>query len=162
MIVVSDSSPLILLSKIDCLFILPQLFGTVVIPEEVANELHHEESEHPERAAFTGYPWLQTNHCRQPVIAPGIDLGESAAIGLAQELRASLLIDDQRGRKMAAKLGLTYLGSVGVLEPAASERLIQLNESFTRIKQTDFFISHEFLDQRLALHLRTLGVSDSP
>ena len=91
MIVVSDSSPIILLAKIDCLFILPKLYGAIVIPLEVAEELRHEQPKHPGCVIIGGHPWLQTKTCSQPIIAPGFDWGESAALGLAQELHATLL-----------------------------------------------------------------------
>lgn len=41
MLVVADSSPLVVLIQIGHIAVLPTLFGQVVIPQEVSAELHH-------------------------------------------------------------------------------------------------------------------------
>jgi predicted nucleic acid-binding protein len=43
-------------------------------------------------------------------------------------------------------------GTIGILELAATRQLLDLAEAFGRIKQTDFWISHELLDRRLSLY----------
>ena len=50
--------------------------------------------------------------------------------------------------------GLRVVGTIGVLELAAEMGFIDLKEAFERVKQTDFWVSHTLLDQRLALFLR--------
>ncbi|NHJ14202.1 MAG: DUF3368 domain-containing protein, partial [Candidatus Thorarchaeota archaeon] len=58
----------------------------------------------------------------------GIDLGEAAAILLARETEALLLIDDKMGRTTAEILGVRCLGTVGVLLRALSISRIDFNE----------------------------------
>ncbi|MCM0021705.1 MAG: DUF3368 domain-containing protein [Tagaea sp.] len=41
--------------------------------------------------------------------------GERAALALARELSAAVLIDDRAGREFARRLGLTVIGSAGLL-----------------------------------------------
>jgi predicted nucleic acid-binding protein len=85
---------------------------------------------------------------------PGLDAGETAAIALAEEVQAGrLIIDEYRGRKVATERGLRVVGTVGVLELAAEMGFIDLKGAFERVKQTDFWISHWLLDERLALFL---------
>lgn len=160
MIVVADSSPLIVLIKIDRIAVLPTLFGEVTIPLQVAAELRAV-NRPPEVRAFMspGPPWLVE---RTPaVVEPIAELhaGESAAISLARELKADLLlIDELRGRKAAAQRSIPLTGTIGVLELAASRGLLDLAMTFERVKQTDFWISHELLDERLQRFLANRNV----
>jgi hypothetical protein len=61
----------------------------------------------------------------------GIDLGEAAAILLANEESALLLIDDKMGRSAAEILGIKCLGTVGLLLQALSDSLFDYNEFVT-------------------------------
>ncbi len=86
---------------------------------------------------------------------PSLHSGEVAAIRLAEELKADLLlIDEVRGRKAAAELGLAFTGTVGVPELAAHRGLLELEDAFARLKMTDFWISPQLLDERLKLYKR--------
>lgn len=155
MLVIADSSPLIVLINIGHVDVLPTLFGQVVIPPEVSAELHQPNRPQIVRDFLAVQPaWLRE---RMPVAIepiPALHAGELAAISLARELKADLLlIDEVRGRKAAADRHIPYTGTIGVLELAADKGLLDLQAAFERIKLTDFWISHELLDERLKLHL---------
>ncbi len=54
-----------------------------------------------------------------------LDKGEAEAIALALELRADqVLIDERRGRRIAARLNLRYTGILGILVEAKNRGLI--------------------------------------
>ncbi|WP_293109111.1 DUF3368 domain-containing protein [Moorena sp. SIO3I6] len=54
-----------------------------------------------------------------------VDPGEAEAIALAIELHADrLIIDERRGRKIAASMGLKYIGILGVLLEAKNNNFI--------------------------------------
>lgn len=151
MIVVADSSPLVALTNIDQLSILPRLFGTVTAPPEVIQELAS--AKRPAAVqALAGTPpsWLIV---RAPSLNPAIEhlhAGEIAAINLATELRADLiLIDEQLGRQAASQRQLHPIGTVGLLERAALQGWLNLRETFARLRTTDFWISDALLDERL-------------
>jgi len=154
MLVVADSSPLIALLNVGHIDILPQLFGTVIIPPAVASELR--DAKRPQAIrSFIGSPptWLIERTPKIIESFPLLDSGEVAAINLALEMKADLLlIDESMGRKTAVALGIQISGTIGILERAAQQNMLNLKEAFDRIKETDFWISHEFLDVRLKLH----------
>jgi predicted nucleic acid-binding protein len=64
-----------------------------------------------------------------------------------------LLIDDLEGRKAATERHIPLTGTIGVLELAADRRLLDLHDAFSRVKKTDFWISHDLLDERLRVYL---------
>ncbi|MBK5939083.1 hypothetical protein CCR96_07415 [Halochromatium roseum] len=58
--------------------------------------------------------------------AAEVDLGEAAAIALAQRLGSELLIiDDMAGRRLARRLGLAITGTVGIVLAAAESGLTE-------------------------------------
>lgn len=155
MLVVADSSPLIVLLNIGHIDVLPTLFGQVIVPPEISAELRRSSRPQNVRDFVASHPsWLveRTPAVVEPI--PALHAGERAAISLARELSADLLlIDEVRGRQAAAERHLRFTGTVGVLELAASHRLLDLRDAFERVKQSDFWIAHDLLDERLRLHL---------
>lgn len=151
MIVVADSSPLVALTNIEQLSILPRLFGTVTVPPQVILELASAKRPLSVRALAEAPPeWVLV---RLPILNPAIEhlhAGETAAINLATELRADLiLIDEQRGRQAATERHLRPIGTVGLLERAALQGWLDLREAFGKLRTTDFWVSESLLDERL-------------
>lgn len=151
MIIVADSSPLVALTNIEQLSILPRLFGTVTTPPQVILELANAKRPLAVQALAEVPPaWMLV---RPPILNPAIEhlhAGETAAINLATELRADLiLIDEQRGRQAASQRKLQPIGTVGLLERAALQGWLNLREAFTRLRTTDFWVSDALLDERL-------------
>jgi predicted nucleic acid-binding protein len=151
MLVVADSSPLIALVNIGHITVLPTLFGRVLIPPEVVNELGSPARPPAIRAFAAARPdWLEQRAPKAIDPIPMLHAGEVAAIALARELKADLLlIDEARGRKAAAERHINLTGTVGVLEMAATRGLLDLADAFKKLKQTDFWISPLLLDERL-------------
>ena len=107
MIVVSDTTPLITLMKIDKLELLEKLFGEVFIPRAVfreltANEKFADEARKIESAAFFKVRKIADKKSLDIVHKiSGLDLGESEAIVLAQELDSDLiLIEDRKSTRL--------------------------------------------------------------
>lgn len=125
-IVVSDTSPITNLIKIGELRLLNQLFGKVIIPLEVFNELCQIESQKEELA---GNAWIETailsDAALKNELSANLDAGEAEAIALAVELKADfLLMDEQKGRAAAENRGLKVIGILGVLIQAKNNNLI--------------------------------------
>lgn len=153
MIVVADSSPFIGLINIGRVDLFPALFDRVVIPPEVMEELRSPRRPEAVRSFAVAPPeWLSVQAPSSVEAIAELHAGERAAISLARECGAELLlIDETRGRKAAIDRGLTVTGTVGVLETAAERGLVQLEDAFQRLKEVRFWVSPKLLDDRLAL-----------
>lgn len=149
MIVISDTSPLNYLVLIDAQNVLPRLYGRVLIPCEVWNELR---AAPPKvRQWLDPAPmWLEIHSAPPHTLPARLHAGEAAAIALAKEYHASLLlIDDDDAYRYAANEGLPATRTVGVLRDAAGKGFLDLAVAFENLKQTNFRVSHKLLDEIL-------------
>lgn len=142
MLVVADSSPINILVRIECVGVLRELFGSVLIPPQVREELSSAKTPDAVRAFIASPPgWFQVRAAARIERIPPLDPGEEAAINLARDAKAdALLIDDKDGRREATRRGIAVVGTLGVLERAAERDLIVLSEVAERLKRTDFRI----------------------
>ena len=142
MIVISDTTPLNYLILIGEQDVLPRLFERVIIPQGVWTELQAEGTPEPVRAWLDDTPgWLEVRRTTLTADASlaALDAGEQEAILLAQELRADvLLIDEKDGRREAARRSLNVVGTLGVLDVAAKRGLLDLPAALARLQQTSF------------------------
>lgn len=129
MAAVADTSPLILLAKIDRLTLLPEFYGQVFLPPAVVKELRAKPRLLPsELERFIGSP----GHIRSPendlrvrALSANLGTGEAEAITLAAEIPGALLImDDTEGRRIARELGVQVTGLLGVLIEAKARGAI--------------------------------------
>lgn len=127
-------------------------FQGLVIPPEVATERASAKRPQVVQNFIAAPPdWLGIQAPTVVERIPGLDAGETAAISLARELQADrVIIDEAAGRKAAVNRRLRVIGTIGVLIAAAERGLVALDQAFENIKQTDFWVSPEFLDGQLA------------
>jgi predicted nucleic acid-binding protein len=128
-IVVSDTSPLINLAIIGKLEILPELFGQVIIPEKVFDEVVIQGADMPGAEEVRKVAWIVVMVCSNRSLVQSlqqqIDPGEAEAIALSLEIRADLLLIDERlGRALAKDFHLPIMGLLGVLKIAKNKGLI--------------------------------------
>src|SRR5712691_8529145 len=113
MTVVADATPLNYLVLIGLAKILPQLFGEVIIPSAVFNELQRSRTPEPVRHWIAARPaWLKIQLARESQIAGLEHLGdgEREAILLAGEVEADwLIMDDYDGRQEAGQRRLPVI-----------------------------------------------------
>lgn len=155
MLVVSDCSPLHYLILIQRDWLLPKLYDRVVAPAAVVAELSHPHAPDPVRQWATHVPhWLEVQAPK--AIAPGLeslDAGEAAAISLAHELAADVvLIDEMLGRKSARSHGFLVTGTLGVLENAARRGLTSLADDLALLAKTNYHCTPALLERLLRLH----------
>lgn len=135
MIVVSDTTPLISLLKINRLDLLKKLFGDVLIPQAVFDELTDDERFRLEADQIREKKFIVVKPVNNPEStnilkrATGLDQGESEAIVLTDELKADLLLmDEAKGRNVSAQMGLRIMGTIGILMAAYEEDELSSDE----------------------------------
>lgn len=131
MIVVSDTSPVLNLARIGRLDLLALLYHQVFIPSAVYEELIRSKSDLPPAVDLASQPWLTVaaanDRSRVQELREYLDSGEAEAVVLAIELRADLLlVDERRGRRVAKAAGLAITGLLGVIATAKRAGLVQL------------------------------------
>ena len=112
MIVVSDSTTLIILGDLGKLVYLRNIFSTVFIPQKVYEEINFKKDFALPEYIKVAEP-KETEQLQELKML--LDDGESEAIALALEKRLPLIIDEKKGRKIAKNLSLDILGLLGVV-----------------------------------------------
>jgi predicted nucleic acid-binding protein len=149
MVVVADTSPINYLVLIGQIEILPRLYARILIPPAVLQELKHPAAPVPVREWAARPPgWLEVLSPKSSVNVAQLDPGESEAIALATEMHVEvLLIDEQAGRREAARRGLKVAGTLSVLDEADQAGLIDFDAAVARLRQTSFRISQAVLTE---------------
>lgn len=146
-LVVADSG----LVLCEAIRVLPQLYGKLVIPAAVAQELSHLQTPPKVQAWIKALPrWASVERPNRPDPAAHLGLGEREAIALALELKATqLLLDDRAARRIAIQRGLMITGTVGILEEAAGRGLLRLPATLQELLRTNFRIDADVIRQAL-------------
>jgi predicted nucleic acid-binding protein len=158
MIVVADTSPINYLVLVDAISVLPKLYNEVVIPQAVFEELQTKETLGKVRSWIEHLlSWLSIKQSTALLDLNlfNLDPGEREAIVLVNELRAdALIIDDRAGREEAKKRGIFVIGTLGVLNSAAENDLIDLPAVLDKLQTTSFRASARLISDLLQLDLQ--------
>ncbi len=126
-VIVSDTSPLIALAKLDHLDLLFASFIAVYIPESVYREATQDRYRQDSQKI---HDFIETQDA--VTIHPGesgtkynefrhlLDEGESQALALAKKVECGVLIDERLGRLIAKQQQIPVVGVMGVLLQAKS------------------------------------------
>ena len=144
MIVVADSGPLHYLVLLDQVDLLHRFYGQVVIPDAVAYELCAAATPSAVSGWIARLPaWATVAPVSQEQIAAitdDLDLGERAAIALAEAIRADLLlIDEAAGRVEAKRRNLRVTGTLGVLRAGAEHGVVDVPTMLAKLRTTSFY-----------------------
>lgn len=152
-VVVADTSPVNYLVLIGNAEVLAQMYGRIVIPEQVFAELTDLDAPNAVRLWITNCPeWVEIRNAPSPEASLSeLDPGEAAAISLAEtEADVLLLIDETTGRLEATRRGIPHTGTLGVLRRAGILGLIDLPSALERLLGTNFRISKTLVLELLA------------
>ena len=135
-VIISDTSCLIILTKINELDLLYKVYKEIVTTTEIQIEFDEKLPS-----------WIKVLKVKdknlQNALELTIDKGESSAIALAIETPNSVIIlDDLKARKVAAKFKLTFTGTIGVIIKAKLEgHITSIKPILKKLKETDFRLS---------------------
>jgi len=140
--VISNTSCLILLSKIQQIDILKSLYKTVIITDTVKTEFGENIPD-----------FIKIKNPIQEFSVKSLeqilDSGEASTIALALESKDSLVIlDDLKARKIAKNLGLKITGTLGILTKAKKVGLINdLEKNIEELQRKGIWISESVLNE---------------
>lgn len=143
-IIISDTSCLIALSRINKLEILQKLFTTIITTPEVKAEF--------------GAPlpaWVTISEVkdldRKLELETLLDKGEASSIALALEVPQSILIiDEKKGRKIARSLNIQIIGTLKILMLARQKGEIDdLSSVIKELEQKNFRFSRNIIARML-------------
>ena len=151
MIIVSDTTPLNHLVLIGEVWLLPKMFGRVIIPPAVAEEMRHPRTPPVVKSWFDSPPaWIEI---REPIALDHtiqLGTGEVAAISLALEIHADIiLMDDWKARREAIARGLTVTGTLNILRAAALKKFIDLPATLAKLERTNFHLPKQIVEAML-------------
>lgn len=137
MVIIPDTSCLIILRKLNRLNLLRDLYGTITVTDVIANEYGMDLPD-----------WFTVVNVPESLslidLEKRLDPGEASAIRLAQMTPDSLLIiDEAKGRAVAREMAIPLIGTLGLLVKAKEAGLLEsLKPILTRMRtETDFRFS---------------------
>jgi len=144
-----NTSVLITFGKLGYLRLFSRLFDELFVAESVLEEVRGSEVyAEVERMIEVGFASVSEASRREllDVLSSSLGRGEAEAIAVASDVDADIvLLDDLRARRMARRLGLNVVGTLGVLKALIDMGLIEVSPEdlcSTLIKQ-GFWIDRE-------------------
>jgi predicted nucleic acid-binding protein len=155
-LVISNTSPLFYLHRLGQLELLHKLYGRILVPEAVVEELKAGGDQGEDVPDIADYDWVEVCSVRLPeVVSLIVDLGpgEAQVLAMALENPGSLaIIDDRLARELARARNIRITGTVGILLKAKQAGYIRSVKSLLRtLIQLDFRLSEDVVDTILRL-----------
>ena len=160
MIVVADSSPLNYLIQIQHDSLLQELYTRVFVPTAVIEELRHPRAPVAIASWLQRIPtWLEVRSATSKVGSlEDLDAGEREAIFLAEEMRANLLlIDEKQGRLAAKRRSISTIGTLGVLLAGGKKSLADPELLFQRLIAETTFRASPQIKERFLFYCKELA-----
>lgn len=158
--VISNSGPLIHLARAGHFDLPKLLYGRLVIPPSVYQEVVIRGRGKAGSRELSTARWIsqQRPRRREVVTALGAFLGrgEAEAIALASEKTGTLLlIDEAHGRRVARQMGIEVLGTLGLLLKGHREKHVQdLKMAVDRMRERGTWIADDVVEAVLAAAAR--------
>ena len=151
--IISDSSPLIALAKIGRFELLRDLFKEIHISKAVHREVvirGKEKTGEKEVTQGIKKGWIKVLEVRErEPYALLLGEGEGETIALAKERRARLVImDDRKGYILAKALGITVIGTLGVILLAYKSGMISnMKNELDNLRESGFWFSNRLYQE---------------
>jgi len=144
---VVNAGPLVALSLLDQLELLPALFAECWVPQTVFNEVAVAGIGKPGAKSLQSANWLarvRVSPIPDPLLVMELDAGEAEVISLARHLSPCVaIIDERRGRRIAQHVyGLPVKGTAGILVEAQRRGLISgVRPRLLELRAAGYFIA---------------------
>ena len=161
MIAVTDAGPLIVLAKLNHLYLLSALYREVIIPRAVYREvvIEGQARGYPDARMIRSFLQNRNWEPKAPSTIPlelqqdiRLGAGEREALALAKEYQAIVLMDEVYARSIAESIGLKTVGSLGVLVEAYRKGVLSsvvLDQLLVTIEVRDDIWVHPALCERV-------------
>ena len=155
--IVSNSTPLIALSRIGRLDVLRDLFQEITVPAEVYEELVVQGKDRPGSETIAAAAWIRRQVLQDSGLAAdlrsrGLGRGEAEAVALARETSSTCLTDDLAAIAAAKSLGVPIRRTLNLLLAAKAKGLVpSVREVMDALRQHSFWIDDATYDQVLKL-----------
>ena len=148
-VVVADTTPLNYLIVIGRDHLLEEMFGEVLIPQAVLDELRHPKAPAAVAEWLKQTPrWLRVLQVGQLDDSIRLGKGENEAISLALEQNVQvILMDERRGRAAATERGLLPVGTLNLLDLADEKGRLDGLKALDDLRSTSFRAEAELLSQ---------------
>ena len=144
---VVNAGPLVALSLLDQLDLLPALFTECWVPQAVFNEVAVAGIGKPGAKSLQSADWqgrVLLSPIPDPLLVMELDAGEAEVISLARQLSPCVaVIDERRGRRIAQQVyGLPVKGTAGILVEAHRRGLIAgVRPCLLELRAAGYFIA---------------------
>jgi len=148
--VVCDTGPVIAFGRINRLDLLFKVIPSVRIPVVVERELR--DGLEADDASLDA--WLKRATIQEPAVPPDaflageLDAGEASVIALAKELQIGVLMDERKGRRVAAlAYGLTVMGTGRLLLEAKERGIVtEIRPLMEKMREGGYYISDRLFE----------------
>jgi predicted nucleic acid-binding protein len=154
-VVVTNTGPLIALATVRRVALLGQMYGSVLVPEAVFQEVTAQGPHRPGAAELASAPWAIRSTLLappDPFLAGNLGKGEAEAITLAVQRSARwVLMDDRRARRIAElAYRLQVKGVAGILVAAKRKGLIsKISSLLTGMQAAGYYLSQAVVERAL-------------
>lgn len=155
--VICNTSPLQYLHQVNLLYLLPELYHHVLVPQAVADEINTGKQNQENLPVLRDLPWVTIKRPSEILTKPhsstSLGTGEKHVISLGVDTQDALLvIDDRTARQHAFDLGLNVIGTVGVLVQAKQTGLlVSIKPALDRLLNMGFRLSNDIYRKGLEL-----------
>lgn len=153
--IITNTTPILSLLKIDKLDLLKELFGKVTVPNAVYQEIENGRHK-PYYQDLKQIDWIKIEHIKnQDSLAFFVDLdkGEAEVLILAKEQKADLVIlDEIMGRRYAKQFELNLTGTLGILLKAKEKGIINsIRELLTELTEKGTWLNPKLVKKVIGL-----------
>jgi predicted nucleic acid-binding protein len=155
-ITIVDTSSLFYFHRVGLFELFKKLYGHIIVPEAVKNELMEGQTQGEDVPQLEKYPWVEIRSVSMPrylQLIADLGPGESEVLALATNHPSALVVlDDKLARRIADMQGFRLTGTAGILLKAKKSGLIpELKPVINKLLDLDFRLKPELVKEILTL-----------